>query len=222
MKAFSCEGCSIKLEKDNFIYCECTQVKFCSSSCQSDHPHTDCPGPPETEFDINKRLQKYKNEGKTLEGDVKNRQQDELYRTVNKPSQDYMLSKGFQDLGKYASATAWDYAELADEGISLGNQACAYLAGSRFRHRVLSSPSVTGRGHQGSLMVRNKEKDNIPVLESQKLAFKYFEKAAKLGHALAMQSLATCFDEGVGCKENRRRCNQVRMYDKCIVYTSGS
>ena len=108
-------------------------MKFCSASCQSDHPHTDCPGPPETEFDMKERLEKYRNEGRTLEGDVGDRQHDEHYLTVIKPSKDYMLSsKGIQNVGKCASATAWDYAELADEGTSLGNQACAYLAGSRF------------------------------------------------------------------------------------------
>lgn len=56
--------------------------------------------------------------------------------------------------------------------------------------------------------VSNSGGNDIPVLESQELAFKYFEKAAKLGHGIAMQSLATCFDDGVGVKPNRRRCNQ--------------
>lgn len=34
-----------------------------------------------------------------------------------------------------------------------------------------------------------------------------YEKAAKLGHGLAMQSLGECFYNGIGCNANRRRCN---------------
>ena len=219
----------MKLDKD-FVYCVCTQVKFCSSSCQNDHPHKDCPGPPETEFDMGAKMEQLRKEGKTLGGEVRMRQDRENYETVRKPSVDYMISKGIQNIGTYTSA--WDYAKLADEGTSLGNQACAYLAGCRFRHRVLGEPSITGRRGQTRLLAKNREEDNIPVLESQQLAFKYFEKAAKLGHGLAMQSLGTCFDEGVGCKENRRRCNQVGIYclfsvclpresfDLCLLFLS--
>ena len=50
------------------------------------------------------------------------------------------------------------------------------------------------------LVGTNWGEDNIPVLESQELAFRYFEKAAKLGHGLSMQSLGMCFDDGVGCR----------------------
>jgi hypothetical protein len=53
------------------------------------------------------------------------------------------------------------------------------------------------------------------------LAFKYFEKAAKLGHGLAMQSLGCCFEEGVGCKENRRRCNQW-LWRACLQHSIGA
>ncbi len=197
----------MKIEKDNFVYCLCTQVKFCSSECQSVHPHQDCPGTPETEFDMREKLDQYRREEKTLEGDVGIRQDRENYETVQKPMLDYVLSKGIRNVGTFTSA--WDFAKLADEGTSLGNQACAYLAASRFKHRVLSGPSIGRRGQR--LVAKNREEDNIPVLESQQLAFKYFEKAAKLGHGLSMQSLGTCFDDGVGCKENRRRCNQVSI-----------
>lgn len=58
------------------------------------------------------------------------------------------------------------------------------------------------------MISHNRGERDISVLESEELAFVYFRKAAKLGHGLAMQSLGTCFDDGVGCKENRRRCNQ--------------
>lgn len=51
-KATCCHGCSKQLDKDNFVYCVCTQVRFCSASCQEDHPHNDCTGPPENEFDM--------------------------------------------------------------------------------------------------------------------------------------------------------------------------
>lgn len=39
---------------------------------------------------------------------------------------------------------------------------------------------------------------------SQELVFKHFNIAAKLGHGFAMQSLGICFDDGVGCRANRR------------------
>jgi hypothetical protein len=79
----------------------------------------------------------------------------------------------------------------------------ADMAGSHFTHLLLGKI----RPAQGARTV-NKEKHEIPVFESQELAFKYFEKAATLGHGLAMQSLGGCFKEGIGCKKNPRRCNQ--------------
>lgn len=207
-KDISCEGCSVRLQGDNFVYCVCTRVKFCSSSCQNDHPHKDCPGPPETDIDMGKMLDSLslRKEGKLIVSDVDIRQDREFEETVNKPVSDYLLSKGIQDAGK--CKTAWDCAKLADEGISLGNQAFAYMAGFSFRYRTLSEASI-GRSGEYGYTVKNREEDDIPVLESQQLAYKYFKKAARLGHGLAMQSLGVCFYEGVGCKENHRRCNEV-------------
>ena len=119
--------------------------------------------------------------------------------------------------------SAWDYADMADEGTQLGNQACAYLAGSRFRHRILSTPRLKRRNNAGEehLVGTNWGEDNIPVLESQELAFWYFEEAAKLGHGLSMQSLGMCFDDGVGCRENRRRCNQW-LWRACLHNSGGA
>ena len=125
--------------------------------------------------------------------DVENRE------TVQKPLMAYVLSKGMQGLNSRFSV--WDLAKWADEGDGPGNQACAFIAGSRCRHRWLGEIGLDGA-------VSNNAGHDIPVLESQELAFQYFEKAAKLGHGLAMQSLGTCFDDGVGVKSNRRRCNQ--------------
>ncbi|KAL7494108.1 hypothetical protein ACHAWT_002999 [Skeletonema menzelii] len=119
--------------------------------------------------------------------------------TVQKPLTAYVLSKGMQGLSSNLSVR--DLAKWADEGNGPGNQACAFIVGSRYRHRLLGDFRLDGS-------VSNSGGDNIPVLESQELAFKYFERAAKLGHGLAMQSLGTCFDDGVGVKSNRRRCNQ--------------
>jgi hypothetical protein len=61
--------------------------------------------------------------------------------------------------------------------------------------------------NEATLRVSNEGENDIPVLESQELAYKYFEKAARLGHGMAMQSLATCFTDGIGCKSNLTRRN---------------
>jgi len=123
----------------------------------------------------------------------------EMTETVHKPFKDYIVSKGRQAIN--STFTASDVAKWADEGNGPGNQACAFIAGSRFRHRMLGECRLDGS-------VSNSGGNDIPVLESQELAFKYFEMAAKLGHDISMQSLGTCFDDGIGVKPNRRRCNQ--------------
>lgn len=217
-KSFTCQGCSKHLDKNNFIYCVCTQVRYCSDSCQHDHPHNNCSGPPETSFNMDEMLQRIPNLERlsSRPTTVGARQMQEQKDTVQEPSLEYMLRRGAQFL-MTGDISAWDYAALADEGDELGNQACAYLAGSRFRHRILSTPRLNGT----SLSGRNRGSDNIPVLESQELAFKYFEKAAKLGHGLAMQSLATCFDDGIGCRSNRRRSKQW-LWRACLQNSAGA
>ena len=57
----------------------------------------------------------------------------------------------------------WDYANLADEGNELGNQACAYLADSRFKHRLLSAVNPS------SGVSRNSTRESIPIIESEEL-----------------------------------------------------
>eukprot|EP00985_Skeletonema_marinoi_P018926 scaffold10709_cov130-Skeletonema_marinoi.AAC.5 len=198
IKATCCQGCSKQLDKDNFVYCVCTQVRFCSSSCQDDYPHHGCTGPPETEFSVTSMLQNLPEEER-VSRDARNDRDAENRETVQKPLMAYILSKGLQGINSRFSV--WDLAKWADEGDGPGNQACAFIAGSRFRHRLLGETRLDGA-------VSNTGGDDIPVLESQELAFKYFERAAKLGHGIAMQSLGTCFDDGVGVKSNRRRCNQ--------------
>jgi hypothetical protein len=211
-KINTCEGCSVQLDKQKFHYCECTQVKFCSPECQAQHPHKDCPGPPDRKVDVREQLEKFRDKdkgwkeeyGRDNASDLFNRQSRENRETVQKPFMAYLLSKGRDAVMRGDQMTAWDLAELADEGDEPGHQAAAYMAGSRFKHRMLG---VT-RLKRESMVTDNVDFQNFPVLESQELAFKYFEKAAKLGHGLAMQSLGECFDEGIGCKDNRRRANQ--------------
>jgi hypothetical protein len=149
-----------------------------------------------------------------LSVDARSNQMVEMKETVNEPLRAYLLNNNIA-VFKY---TVWDLAKWADEGDGVGNQACAYLAGSKFRHRILGEirGDRTFRGR-----VSNRGENDIPVIESQELAFKYFEKAAKLGHGLAMQSLGTCFEEGVGCKSNRRRCNQW-LWRACLQHSVGA
>ena len=225
-KLLSCEGCSTVLDKKIFQYCICTSVRFCSLDCLQDRPHKDCPGPPETRIDLNERLKHYReqNEKSNFKSDREG-QEKEMLETVQKPSSAYLLQKRMSTgtMGVSTNSldvTAWDYAGMADEGDALANQACAYLAGVRFKHRILGAPSARRRG---GLVAYNSAADNInlPVLESQEIAFKYFEKAAKLGHGLAMQSFGECFDEGIGCRKNRRRCNQW-LWRSCLHNSCGA
>ena len=48
-----------------------------------------------------------------------------------------------------------------------------------------------------------------------------YEKAAKLGHGLAMQSLGECFYNGIGCNANRRRCNHW-LWRSCLNGSCGA
>ena len=196
-KATCCHGCSVQLGKD-FVYCVCTQVRFCSTSCQADHPHVGCTGRPETDFNMREMIRNLPQEER-VSVDARNARDVENRETVQQPLMSMVLSKGLRGIN--IGFSVWDLAKWADEGDGPGHQACAFIAGSRFRHRMLGDMRLDGS-------VVNSGRDDIPVLESQELAFKYFEKAAKLGHGIAMQSLGTCFDDGVGCKSNRRRCNQ--------------
>jgi len=217
-----CEGCSQKLDQESFHYCVCTGVKFCSVSCQQENPHEDCPGPPKTKIDFAEKL-KGDDDWKKI-GSMSQKQEN--VETVQKPSMAYIMSKGVRVV--HSDLTASAYAKHADEGDTLGNQACAYLAASLYKHRILSEPKLIrtrnrrGGGTGGPTIVAdNSASDNIPVLESQELAFKYFEKAAKLGHGLSMQSLAECFHEGIGCKENHRRGKQW-LWRSCLHHSSGA
>eukprot|EP00956_Cyclotella_meneghiniana_P010015 scaffold13816_cov23-Cyclotella_meneghiniana.AAC.1 len=217
-KVTSCHGCSKHLHKKDFVYCICTHVRYCSDDCREWNPHRDCAGAPETKFSMGQMLRDIPAAERLSEGDSKRRRDVEIQETVTRPQMNYILSKGISFL-KSSDLSVWDYALLADEGDALGNQALAYGAGSRFRHRLLGPPKLKVR--DGDVTFRNSSKGVVPVLESQELAFKYFEKGAKLGHGLCMQSLGTCFDDGVGCKANRRRCNQW-LWRACLHNSAGA
>ena len=213
-KISSCMGCSVKLDKHDFVYCECTQVRFCSETCHQDHPHNGCTGPPETNVDIFERLGDY-GQGKDAMQIVLTR--DENRETVQKPLNAYFRTRVVQR-GHPENFTVWDYADMADEGEALGNQACAYMAAIKFKHRVFGAAR---RRAGGRTIVSNNDVGIIPVLESQDLAFEYFEKAAKLGHGLSMQSLGECFEEGIGCRKNHRRCVQW-LWRACLIHSQGA
>jgi hypothetical protein len=220
-KLTSCEGCAKELTQDEnttctFLYCKCTTVRFCCEQCQLDNPHKDCPGIPGNRVDIGQTLREYSEQGSIgwRSPDVKANQDKENRDTVQNPSMSYIMQSRNINLNNN-NMTAWDYAKLADEGNELGNQACAYLAGSRFKHRLLSAVNPSSR------VSHNNTRDNIPILESEELAFKYYEKAAKLGHGLAMQSLGECFDNGIGCNANRRRCNHW-LWRSCLDGSYGA
>jgi len=214
VKSTSCEGCGKHLPKAMFIYCVCTTVRFCSSSCQQRNPHKNCVGAPKRSVNLNSLMKEA-----TAENDVgrdptsKAKHHHNIDMTVTKPSMKYLVTVKGMNPNQIAKLTADDYAECADEGDTLGHQACAFLAGSRYKHRLLSP--VNGRG-----VVKNAKTDNsMPILESNELAFHYFKKAAFLGHGLAMQSLGECFWEGIGCKSNKRRCNQW-LWKSCLLNTT--
>ncbi|KAL7532298.1 hypothetical protein ACHAXR_004548 [Thalassiosira sp. AJA248-18] len=209
-KISSCEGCSIKLDKRNFVYCECTQVRFCSEVCKEDHPHKDCSGRPQMNTDVMGRLgDRMPVAAQMLSGS------DQYQETVQQPTNRYVVKK-IPQMGDPRKFTVWDYAKMADEGETLEHQACAYMTAVKFKHRMLGAPRLQG----GTIMNDNSDV-NIPVLESQDLAFQYFEKAAKLGHGWSMKSLGECFDQGIGCRKNRRRSLQW-IWRACLNHTDGA
>ena len=57
--------------------------------------------------------------------------------TVQKPLLALILSKGLKGVKRADQMTAWDMGKLADEGDGPGHLAAAYIAASRFKHRML-------------------------------------------------------------------------------------
>lgn len=204
LKAIKCNGCSTPLNKKDYHNCICTKVRYCAASCKENHPHVDCPGPPRTQIDLNKQLERLRAQdgGGVIHPD----QEKLLLDTVTQPTSTYL-----QENGVFGTAmTAEDYASLADEGTDAPHLAFAYLAASSYKHRILGEVKVRqGGGRAGTstsrLFVDNsKPKDNLSVLKAEELAFRYFEKAGKLGHVMSMQSLGECYLNGIGCKKNGR------------------
>ena len=199
-----------------------------------DRPHNDCPGPPASRIDTDEKLKEYAK--KREESDetrwssrllphhrgnaLLEEQNRENFETVQKPLQVFLLSKGSQYLRK--DLTVEDFAQLADEGIGPGHQACAWHAAVCYKHRILGKTKLnrTRNGNRSGLVVDNSGSE-LSVLESQELAFHYFERASKLGHALSMQSFGECYDEGIGCRVNRRHALKW-LWRSCLLHSGGA
>jgi len=197
-----CQGCSKSLDDDDareYKTCVCRRVTFCSDACQANFPHVNCPGPPDITLDLNvesmKEIDAFR---EAWTDEFRARYEKQLDETVNMPKAYYLNSNNYS-VSSRRKLSEFDYAKIADEDTTPEHQAFSYMAACRFKHQLFG-----GRNELGNYVSNDQERDEISVLEARALAFKYFEKAAKLGHGLSMIDLGLCYVNGVGCTINRR------------------
>jgi hypothetical protein len=112
----------------------------------------------------------------------------------------HLLHRGLSSRARLQDLSVNEYVRFADKG----NVPFAYLAGVRFKNRMLGDIQ-SRRG--GDIVSDNSGQDHqLGVLETNELAFKYLSQAAEGNHALAMQSLAECYENGTGVRKSMRMC----------------
>jgi TPR repeat protein len=100
-----------------------------------------------------------------------------------------------------------------------GDVAFAYLAGIRFKNRILGAMQFR---RDGSLESDNTGQSyQLGVLETDELAFKYLSQAAEGNVALAMQSLADCYENGTGVKKSMRMCSEW-LWRASLLHSAGA
>jgi hypothetical protein len=203
VNAVFCANCERNLSaRSDRLTCVCTRVRFCSLGCQqqaiASRKH-DCQGPPQpSTFYEGTDPRAF-----TLHGAPENvdKTKQELQETVLKKLKPLMLEYALRNGGRAISENQM-YITLAEEG---SNEA-AYMAGIACRHRTSSvvAPSTTG------------DFDNLQVLQSDILAFKYFKQAAEGGIGLGMQSLADLYYNGQGVRASRMNsCDW--LWNACLI-----
>ncbi|KAL3913708.1 MAG: hypothetical protein SGARI_000520, partial [Bacillariaceae sp.] len=108
--------------------------------------------------------------------------------------------------------------EAADEG----SPHAAYMAGIRFKNRLLGDLTLTERGSQlqSDNSTAQAQFQSLGVLQTDKLAFKYLTKASSKddGLGVAMTSLAECYEKGQGCEQDMRECSSW-LWRACLQNT---
>ena len=141
---------------------------------------------------------------------------DEHRNTVTTPMLAHLV---MNDNLNEENLTAEYCASVAD----LGNPAFMYMAGIKYKNRLLGATvQVPGRDRRGggrprtnrSLITTNSA-DQPGVLETNELAYKYLLKGAQAGHGLSMVSLADCYENCTGVRKDMRKCREW-LWEACL------
>jgi hypothetical protein len=220
--AVTCAQCSVKVKSSTSIKCICTRVVFCSDACKelalAPSGRHSCTGPPDQVVNINQRLRDLQTNPDSVFRDPSQAQawDEEYRRTITAPMTATIMRDGvssarvtMQDLSINQSV------RFADQG----DAAFAYLAGIRFKNRMLGAMEFRP---DGGLVSNNTEQGHqLGVLETDELAFKYLSQAAEGNIALAMQSLADCYENGTGVKKSMRMCREW-LWRASLLHSAGA
>jgi hypothetical protein len=220
--AVTCAQCSVKVYSRASIKCICTRVVFCSEACKglalAPSGRHSCTGPPDQVVNIDQRLRDLRTNPDSIFRDASLAQawDEEYRRTISAPMTATIMRDGvasarvsMQDLSVNQST------HYADQG----DVAFAYLAGIRFKNRILGAMEFR---RDGSMESDNTgQSHQLGVLETDELAFKYLSQAAEGNVALAMQSLADCYENGTGVEKSIRMCREW-LWRASLLHSAGA
>jgi hypothetical protein len=217
--AVTCAQCSGKVSSSTSLKCICTRVVFCSEACKglalAPSGRHSCTGPPDQFVNVDQRLRELRDTD-SMDPSQAQAWNEEYRRTVTEPTNASIFRHGLSS----AAVTLQDMS--INESIRFADQgdvAFAYIAGVRFKNRVLGDIQFrrdgelvsdnTGQGHQ------------LGVLETNELAFKYLSQASEGNLALAMQSLADCYENGTGVRKSMRMCREW-LWHASLLHSTGA
>jgi hypothetical protein len=215
--AVTCAQCSTKVSFSSSIKCICTRVVFCSEACKglalAPSGRHSCTGPPDDVINVNQLLRDTGSEFR--DPSLAQAYNEEYRRTVTDPMNATLVRHGLWSPGVSPQANnISENIRFADQG----DVAFAYLAGTRFRLRMMGDVSLRG----GNLVPNNTgQYQHLGVLETNELAFKYLSQAAEGNLALAMQSVAECYANGYGVRRNNRMCREW-MWRASLLHSTGA
>lgn len=220
-----CAACNGATSSKSLVLCVCTRVVFCSHACQqhalSDGSHA-CLGAPSQRVNLARLAREAlasQTSGRHLDTPLF---REEMQRTVTSP-----MRMGLPDGPQRPEVS--EYVRCAE----LGNLACAYQAGVYFKNRLLGDAVVAPSYFAQRQRERNLESglrgisfdstgsEQLGVLETNELSFKYFSQAAEGGLGLAMQSLADNYEKGCGVRKSMRLCREW-YWRACLAQSAGA
>ena len=201
----TCGFCARLVEDGSAIPCVCTRVVFCSTTCQQQATDTkshDCLGPPDQSVNIGQQLRKLRTMDTSLFKNPEYCQSfaEENARTVRQPMIEILLQDR-EFLFENREMTVERFQKYADQG----HPCFAYLAGIHYKNRLLGKIKENRREQ---FVADNSNHNQVGVLTTNELAFKYLEQGAKAGHGLSMLSLAECYEMGIGTRTSLRECQE--------------